>query len=64
LNNYKYLAYIRCENSDGFYIIEAAANTLKDIKESIAWKLDHYNTADPECYKVLKDGQNITSEVI
>ena len=53
-----------CENSDGFYIIEAAASTLTDIKESIAWKIDHYNTADPVCYKVLKDGINITSEVV
>jgi len=53
-----------CENSDGFYIIEAAASTLKNIKENITWKLDHYKTADPKCYKVLKDGQDITSEVI
>ena len=62
--SYKYIAYIKCENSNGFYIIEACADTLKDIKENIAWKLDHYKTADPECYKVLKDGHNITSEVI
>ena len=64
MNNRKYLAYLMCENADGFYIIEAAASTLEDIKESIAWKIDLYNTADPECYKVLKNGQDITSEVI
>ena len=60
----KYTAYIRCENSDCFYIVEAIADSLKDLKENITWKLDHYKTADPECYKVLKDGQDITSEVI
>jgi len=64
LNNYKYQAYIKCENSDGFYIVETAASTLKELKENITWKLDHYKTADPKCYKVLKDGQDITSEVI
>jgi hypothetical protein len=64
LNNYKYLAYIRCENSDCFYIVDVAASTLRELKENITWKLDHYKTADPECYKVLKDGQDITSEVI
>ena len=51
--SYKYIAYIKCENSNGFYIIDACADTLKDIKENIAWKLDHYKTADPECYKIL-----------
>ena len=60
----KYLAFIRCENSEGFYIIDVTADTLEEIKENIALKLDHYKTADPECYKVLKDGINITSEVI
>ena len=64
MNNYKYQAYIKCENSDGFYIVETAASTLKELKENITWKLHHYKTADPECYKVLKDGQDITSEVI
>ena len=64
MNNYEYLAYIRCENSDCFYIVDVAASTLRELKENITWKLDHYKTADPECYKVLKNGINITSEVI
>ena len=62
--SYKYFAYIRCENSDGFYLVEVVADKLKDLIKGIEYKLKSYETADPECYKILKNGDNITSEVL
>ena len=62
--SYKYQAYIRCERTSGFFIIDVNADSLRELRENLKWKLDHWKTADPECYKITKDGQDITSEVL
>lgn len=62
--SYKYFAYIKCENSEGFYLVEVVADKLKDLIKGIEYKLDSYKFSGPECYKILKDGKNITSEVL
>ena len=64
MKDYKYFAYIQCENSEGFYLVEVVADKLKDLIKGIEYKLKSYEYSDPECYKILKDGKNITSEVL
>ena len=64
MKDYKYFAYIQCENSEGFYLVEVVADKLKDLIKGVEYKLKSYKYSDPECYKILENGKNITSEVL